>query len=187
VDRAEWSEDGTHRIQTRAISRVWCEGCSDRTGFMPTGMPPRPRQPGLDGRLLAEVPRFSHVMPGTVAYPPRDEHEEFANTLMHAAGVVLSVAGGAALLSSCAHYPPRDRLHAPHDPPSFEKQCRDVRQSRLPSEAGPAMGDLIGQRSRRGCDKPALANESAAAGGDTRRTPVPQPPPAQAWRAQARH
>jgi hemolysin III len=71
---------------------------------MPTGMPRRTKQTGLDGQLLAEVPRFSHVMPDTVPYPPRDEHEEFANTLTHAAGVVLSVVGGAALLSSCAHW-----------------------------------------------------------------------------------
>ena len=43
-------------------------------------------------------------MPGTAPYPPRDEHEEFANTLTHGAGVVLSVAGGVALLSSCTHW-----------------------------------------------------------------------------------
>jgi hemolysin III len=43
-------------------------------------------------------------MPGTAPYPPRDEHEEFANTLTHAAGVVLSVAGGVALLSSRTHW-----------------------------------------------------------------------------------
>ena len=43
-------------------------------------------------------------MHGTAPHPPRDQHEEFANTLTHAAGVVLSVAGGVALLSSRTHW-----------------------------------------------------------------------------------
>ena len=43
-------------------------------------------------------------MPDTAPHPPRDQHEEFANTLTHAAGVVLSVAGGVALLSSRTHW-----------------------------------------------------------------------------------
>ncbi len=43
-------------------------------------------------------------MPSSDPYPPRDAHEEFANTLTHGAGVVLSMAGAVALLSSCSHY-----------------------------------------------------------------------------------
>ena len=43
-------------------------------------------------------------MTSTAPYPPRDAHEEFANTLTHGAGVVLSVAGAVALLSSCSHW-----------------------------------------------------------------------------------
>ncbi len=40
----------------------------------------------------------------TAPHPPRDEQEEFANTLTHGAGVVLSGAGAVALLSVCSHW-----------------------------------------------------------------------------------
>jgi predicted membrane channel-forming protein YqfA (hemolysin III family) len=43
-------------------------------------------------------------MPSTAPRPPRDARQEFANTLTHAAGVVLSLVGAVALLASCTHW-----------------------------------------------------------------------------------
>lgn len=43
-------------------------------------------------------------MCSTHPHPPRDANEEFANTLTHAAGVVLSLAGAVGLLVICSHW-----------------------------------------------------------------------------------
>jgi len=55
-------------------------------------------------RKLTVTPRFSLAMPSPAPRPPRDARQEFANTITHAAGVVLSLVGAVALLASCTHW-----------------------------------------------------------------------------------
>jgi hemolysin III len=55
-------------------------------------------------RKLTATLRFSLAMPSPAPRPPRDARQEFANTITHAAGVVLSLVGAVALLASCTHW-----------------------------------------------------------------------------------